>query len=138
MESDLAKCAPDTKIFFSLLKVLIYLVWCSSERIFRFHQNEKFLEPFEHAKFWLLVGRHPCSKETGTSDFCYITQVSWRIFYYLTILVLLTLGGYIGRFVIEKDMPFYCVAANCTIKACLKDGISLHNIPHFNDEHMES
>jgi hypothetical protein len=34
----------------------------------------------------------------------------------------LAMGGYIGRFVIEKDMPFYCVAANCTNKACLKDG----------------
>jgi hypothetical protein len=45
--------------------------------------------------------------------------------------------------VIEKDMPFYCVAANCTNKACLKDGISLHNIPYFNaidfnDEHAEA
>ena len=39
---------------------------------------------------------------------------------------------------IEKDMPFYCVAANCTNKACLKDGISLHNIPYFNDEHAEA
>jgi hypothetical protein len=38
----------------------------------------------------------------------------------------------------EKDMPFYCVAANCTNKACLKDGISLHNIPYFNDEHAEA
>ena len=55
-----------------------------------------------------------------------------------TILVLLTLGGYIGRFMIEKDMPFYCVAANCTNKVCLKDGISLHNIPYFNDEHTEA
>jgi hypothetical protein len=44
-----------------------------------------------------------------------------RIFYYSTTLVLLTLDGYVGRFVIEKDMPFYCVAANCTNKACLKD-----------------
>jgi type I site-specific restriction endonuclease len=35
-------------------------------------------------------------------------------------------------------MPFYCVAANCTNKACLKDGISLHNIPYFNDEHAEA
>ena len=25
-------------------------------------------------------------------------------------------------------MPFYCVAANCTNKACLKDGISLRKI----------
>ena len=39
---------------------------------------------------------------------------------------------------IEKDMPFYCVADNCTNKACLKDGISLHNIPYFNDEHAEA
>ena len=39
---------------------------------------------------------------------------------------------------IEKDMPFYCVAANCTNKACLKDGISLHNISYFNDEHAEA
>ena len=39
---------------------------------------------------------------------------------------------------IEKDMPFYCVAANCTNKSCLKDGISLHNIPYFNDEHAEA
>ena len=60
--------------------------------------------------------------------------MSRRIFYYSTILVLPTLGGYIGRFVIEKDMPFYCVAA----KACLKDGISLQNIPYFNDEHTEA
>jgi hypothetical protein len=96
------------------------------------------LEPFEHAKFGLLVGRRPCSKETGTSDFCCVTQVSRRIFYYSTILALSTLGGYIGRFVIEKDMPFYCVAANCTNKACLKVGISLHNIPYFNDEHAEA
>ena len=29
---------------------------------------------------------------------------------------------------IEKDMPFYCVAANC--KACLKDGILLCTIFH--------
>ena len=57
---------------------------------------------------------------------------------YFIIIALLTLGGYIGRFVIEKDMPFYCVAANCTNKACLKDGINLHNIPYFNDEHAES
>ena len=64
--------------------------------------------------------------------------MSRRIFYYSTILVLSTLGGYIGRFVIEKDMPFYCVADNCTNKACLKDGISLHNIPYFNDEHAEA
>ena len=35
-------------------------------------------------------------------------------------------------------MPFYCVADNCTNKACLKDGISLHNIPYFNDEHAEA
>jgi hypothetical protein len=43
--------------------------------------------------------------------------------------------------VIEKDMPFYCVAANCTNKdnkVCLKDGISLHNIPYFNDKHAEA
>jgi hypothetical protein len=39
---------------------------------------------------------------------------------------------------IEKDMPFYCVAANCTNKVCLKDGISLHNIPYFNDELAEA
>ena len=64
--------------------------------------------------------------------------MSRRIFYYSTILVLSTLGGYIGRFVSEKDMPFCCVAANCTNKACLKDGISLHNIPYFNDEHTEA
>ena len=25
-------------------------------------------------------------------------------------------------------MPFYCVAANCTNKACLKDGISLRKL----------
>ena len=35
-------------------------------------------------------------------------------------------------------MPFYCVAANCTNKACLKDGISLHNIPYFNDKRAEA
>ena len=64
--------------------------------------------------------------------------MSRRIFYYSTILALSTLGGYIGRFVIEKDMPFYCVAANCTNKACLKDAISLHNIPYLNDEHAEA
>jgi hypothetical protein len=57
---------------------------------------------------------------------------------YFIIIALLTLGGYIGRFVIEKYMPFYCVAANCTNKACLKDGTNLHNIPYFNDEHAES
>jgi hypothetical protein len=52
-------------------------------------------------------------------------------------LVLSTLGGYIGRFVIEKDMPFYCVAANCTNKACLKDGIfhtSMTNTRKLKDE----
>jgi hypothetical protein len=35
-------------------------------------------------------------------------------------------------------MPFDCVAANCLNKACLNDGISLHNIPYFNDEHAEA
>ena len=35
-------------------------------------------------------------------------------------------------------MPFYCVAANCTNKACLEDGISLHTIPYFNDERAEA
>ena len=53
------------------------------------------------------------------------------LFDYTSTMPLSTLGGYIGRFVIEKDMPFYCVAANCTNKVCLKDGISLHNIPYF-------
>ena len=62
-------------------------------------------------------------------DFCYVTQVSRHILLYST----RTLGAY-TRFVIEKYMPFYCVPANCTNTACLKDGISLHNIPYFNDE----
>ena len=35
-------------------------------------------------------------------------------------------------------MPFYCVAANCKSKSSLKDGISLHNIPYYNDERPES
>jgi hypothetical protein len=35
-------------------------------------------------------------------------------------------------------MPFYCVAANCKNKASLKDGISLHTIPYFNDERAEA
>ena len=48
------------------------------------------------------------------------------------------LGAYICGFVIKKDMPFYCVAANCTNKACLEDGISLHTIPYFNDERAEA
>ena len=43
----------------------------------------------------------------GTSDFSY-AQVSRRILLFD---------------LIEKDMPFYCVAANCTNKACLKDGM---------------
>ena len=34
-------------------------------------------------------------------------------------------------------MPSYCVAANCKNKASLKDGISLHTIPFFNDERAE-
>ena len=34
-------------------------------------------------------------------------------------------------------MPFYCVAANCTNKASLKDGISMHTIP-YNDERPEA
>jgi hypothetical protein len=35
-------------------------------------------------------------------------------------------------------MPFYCVAANCKNKSSLKDGISLHVIPYFNDERPET
>jgi hypothetical protein len=38
---------------------------------------------------------------------------------YSIIQLVLILGAY-TRFVITKDMPFYCVAANCTNKACLK------------------
>ena len=35
-------------------------------------------------------------------------------------------------------MVFSCVAANCTMKASLKDGISLHTIPYFGDERPEA
>jgi hypothetical protein len=35
-------------------------------------------------------------------------------------------------------MPFYCVAANCKNKASLKDGISLHTIPFYNDHRPEA
>lgn len=35
-------------------------------------------------------------------------------------------------------LPFSCVAANCTNKASLKDGISLHTIPFFNDDRPEA
>lgn len=35
-------------------------------------------------------------------------------------------------------MVFSCVAANCTNKASLKDGISLHTIPFFNDDRAEA
>ena len=35
-------------------------------------------------------------------------------------------------------MVFSCVAANCTNKASLKDGISLHAIPFFNDDRPEA
>jgi hypothetical protein len=35
-------------------------------------------------------------------------------------------------------MPFYCVAANCKNKASLKDGISLHTIPFYNDERPDA
>ena len=35
-------------------------------------------------------------------------------------------------------MVFSCVAANCTNKANLKDGISLHTIPYFGDERPEA
>ena len=31
-----------------------------------------------------------------------------------------------------------CVAANCTNKASLSEGISLHNIPYFNDDRPEA
>ena len=34
-------------------------------------------------------------------------------------------------------MVFSCVAANCTNKASLKDGISLHTIPFFNDDRAD-
>jgi hypothetical protein len=69
---------------------------------------------------------------------CHTNESAYILLFDYTRIVLLTLGGYIRRFVIEKDMPFYCVAGNCTNKACLKDGISLHNIPYFNDEHAEA
>ena len=35
-------------------------------------------------------------------------------------------------------MVFSCVATNCTNKPSLKDGISLHNIPFFNDDRPEA
>ena len=35
-------------------------------------------------------------------------------------------------------MVFSCVAGNCTMKASLKDGISLHTIPYFGDERPEA
>ncbi len=35
-------------------------------------------------------------------------------------------------------MVFSCVAANCTKKASLKDGISMHTIPYFNDDRPEA
>ena len=35
-------------------------------------------------------------------------------------------------------MVFSCVAANCTNKSSLKDGISLHTIPYFNDDRPEA
>ena len=35
-------------------------------------------------------------------------------------------------------MVFSCVAANCTNKANLKDGISMHTIPYFNEYRPEA
>ena len=35
-------------------------------------------------------------------------------------------------------MVFSCIAANCTNNASLKDGISLHTIPFFNDDRPEA
>ena len=35
-------------------------------------------------------------------------------------------------------MVFSCVAANCTNKASLKDGISMHTIPYLNDDRPEA
>ena len=35
-------------------------------------------------------------------------------------------------------MVFSCVAANCTNKANLKDGISIHTIPYVNDDRPEA
>ncbi len=35
-------------------------------------------------------------------------------------------------------MVFSCVPANCTNKASLKDGISMHTIPYFNDDRPEA
>ena len=38
----------------------------------------------------------------------------------------------------RKKMVFSCIAANCTNKASLKDGISMHTIPFFDDERPEA
>ena len=35
-------------------------------------------------------------------------------------------------------MVFSCFAANCMMKASLKDGISLHTIPYFGDKRPEA
>lgn len=38
----------------------------------------------------------------------------------------------------KTKMVNSCVAANCTNKACLSSGISLHTIPYYNDERPEA
>ena len=45
-------------------------------RIFRFHQNDKILEPFESPKFRFLMAHARCDKETGTRVIFDVTQVS--------------------------------------------------------------
>jgi hypothetical protein len=75
-----------------------------------------------------LVCSRPCWKEAGK-----IVFVTSHKSAYSSSTSTDSLGAYI-----EKYMPFYSVAANCTNKACLKDGISLHNIPYFNDKRAEA
>ncbi|CAB4026779.1 PREDICTED: uncharacterized protein LOC107331715 isoform X3 [Paramuricea clavata] len=41
-------------------------------------------------------------------------------------------------FALVKKMVNSCVAANCTNKACLSSGISLHTIPYYNDDRPEA
>jgi hypothetical protein len=41
-------------------------------------------------------------------------------------------------FALVKKMVNSCVAANCTNKACLSSGISVHTIPYYNDDRPEA
>ena len=63
----------------------------------------------------------------------------WAIWHFISDYYFWTLGAYVCRFCARKSLvPFYCVAANCTNKASLNDGISLDTIPYFNDERAEA